>query len=267
MKQKQLKLLGVLLFGLLLGCEQLSNKQTTDDTALEQRFFEFNSLKGTMNHSKLDFINNVLTRVKQQNDTAYFVPHFIKRFGYPRWEATRWFVSNDETVAQIPVYKDTDKYVRAIIIAAVSNDRWHIQLLVRNYFDAFIEEEPPQLNLEKVIDLFILADFKVFGHSSFLPYGEVSYQASEGSNRLKGTYVDEEKCYYLVTYNANWDVLDARIECETLTRYVPDGDATAEDPDGGAGGGTTPGGDNWYDPPCSLRYIVYKSYRLDFTLN
>ncbi|MCU4176326.1 hypothetical protein [Carboxylicivirga sp. N1Y90] len=247
---KQFKWLSLLLIvGLGFACEKKdAPQQELMDDALADSFFDFQLLKSNEQSAKVDFTLYSIEELKAYNDEVNFVPEFSNELGFADWSNARYFEVNNETVLQIPVYTETDTEVKALIIAVQKEDSFFGYVLRRNYFDEFINTEAPNLTLEKVIDLFILADFEIFGESSYFPYGKVRYgnKETEGSN-LKSV-VTGQTCYYMEVYNADWTLLDARWECETSYHYVYHFTAAPEDEGGGGGGFSGFGGGGNSDP-------------------
>ena len=222
MKNKQIKLLSLLLLvGFLLGCEKEHPKQDALNNELVDYFFEYQSLKSSQLSNKVDFTKFSIDEFGTYNEKVNFIPKFVCNLGFADWYNARYFEANNETVLQVPVYKDTDTEVRALIIAVQQGGNFYSYVIRRNVFDKFIGEKEPKLTLNKVMDLFTLADFKVFGKSSFLPNGKVSYKSSNSSGAiLKGSFVEVERCYYMEVTNPDGTILDARWECETNLEYV-----------------------------------------------
>ncbi len=239
MKKQQIKKLSIqLIFSLLLmGCEKDHPKVDILSEDIVNRFFEYAILKSDWQTPKTDFSIYSIETLRAYNEEVNFIPDFVNELGFADWNNTRYFETNDETVLQIPVYSYYDVEVKALIIVAKNEDKLSCYVIRRNCFDEFADNIRPQLTLSKVIDLFILADFKVFGKSNFLPNGNVHFDNYNNENtRLKGSIVSVEKCYYLEVFSHDWILLDARWECETSYEYYSNFKMSFEDIEGGGGG-------------------------------
>jgi hypothetical protein len=223
---------------LLLSCEKENSPSNIDIEQLEDNFFEFNHLKTDGQSDKVDFTVRSIDSLKNYNAEVNFIPWFTDKLGYADWSNARYFEVNDETVLQIPVYRETDEQVQALIIAAIKNDFLDCYVIERNKFDAYIGACAPQLTLEKVIDLFMIADFNVFDRSDYWPNGRV-YYGPPTQTLLKGAEV-WEVCYHTEGWVGNHKVSHT-VTCELEIRYVDEQKTFLVHGNGGGfgGGGTS----------------------------
>lgn len=229
---------------LFLGCDRepevLVKNVLTEYETLE-RFFCKSNLKSINGNEQEEFTKKVMNDIRAYDDSVDFIGSFVENLGYPDWDRARWFKVDEETVIQIPVYQEGDVQTRALIIVAEQEGKIKCDLVVRGYFEDYEANKVPNLTVNKMIDLFILADFEVFGYSDYLPGGNVEYYAPvESNSKLKG-WVMITMCYQL-TVTIKDEIYSNRDECENWFEYFPDGD----DFIGGSGGGvyTDLGGGN-----------------------
>lgn len=221
-----------------------------EEDKISKEFFKYTRIKSGNNLPKINFTINSIEALRAYNEKVNFVPHFSEQLGFADWENSRYFVNGNETVLQVPVYNEFDYEVQALIIVAQTEDEFKSYVIRRGCFDDFIDTSMPKLTLDKVMDLFILADYQVFGNSSYFIDGKVTYGGDDSSRTTKGYEVEVTKCYYLKIYVAG-QLEDSRWECETHYEYHSH--FTTEGPDGSGGeggsgnfsgfnGGSSPGG-------------------------
>ncbi|MCU4156633.1 hypothetical protein J1N10_11655 [Carboxylicivirga sp. A043] len=251
MKHTQLKYLCLLiLIGAVIGCEQEEHPNHVNDDVEVNRFFDYQNLKSGASNEKVEFTNLSIDSLKAYNDRVNFIPEFVDELGYSDWENARYFTIENENVLQVPVYNDADTQVQALIISAFKDNYLQCYVIRRGQYDAYVDSLKPDLTLEKVIDLFILADFKVFGQSDYLPNGNVRLGSAESGTQLKGT-IAVQKCYTIEGY-VDGELVSTRYECETTYVHVWEntdsgsggGGSDYSGFDGGSGGGTGEGSDS-----------------------
>jgi len=244
---KKLCLLGVVMAFLFLGCNRESESDQPmpakkTDAAVVDRFFNatVSPLKSGNVSERDVFYDEVIAGIKLYNDTSDFVGDFVQRYGYPDWQNGWWYKTTDGTVLQVPVYKDGANEVEALIVAVEKDGVLCGYLLVRDHFDAFLNNQAPQLTLNKVVDYFILADFSVFGASNYLPGGRAGYLAADQPlNGLKAA--GASRCYYMEVY-VGGKLYSARVECEEILPESAAGEPDGGSSTGGFGNLGTPGG-------------------------
>lgn len=172
----------------------------------------------------------------------------------------RWFESNDEIVAQIPVFLYDGNETQAIILAVEYNNKLKFRLIVRDKFEKYKKNKKPKPTVQKIKDLFIIFDFQENGKSSYLPEGRI-INISEIPAHLKNTAGDWEEvtnCYLVEVYSGG--EIYSHFNCETDYIWYPD-----ELSDNDEGGGVNPEPDEWYNtgggeetPSCDPGYTLDK---------
>lgn len=74
---------------------QLANK--SELSQVEQRFLDPGHLKSGDNEQKANFVAEILVDIEKQNNEQRFIENFVKKYGYPDWEMTRFFTNEEQT--------------------------------------------------------------------------------------------------------------------------------------------------------------------------
>lgn len=223
--------------------EVIPNKNNFELSAIEKRFLDPGSLKSADDKLKTDFVAQILDDIRKQNKAEKFIENLVKKYGYPNWEMARCFEGIQETVAQIPIFKDNDCETSAIILVVKDKKKLKFKLLLRDKFEQFANKKKPLPNIEKIRDLFIIFDFLTYGESAYLPEGKIVFGDENPENKMlksAGEWVENSYCYTL--YVSMGDYSTWRWECESWYVYSPVTDEFADDSPSG-GGGTS----EWYE--------------------
>lgn len=124
-----------------------------------------NNLKSSDYDGEQAFILKITADLEKQNKEKPFIKNFVKKYGYPNWEMVRWFESNSEIVAQIPIFYDNGTETQALILAVEYNNKLKFRLVVRDKFGKYANNNKPKPTLQKIKDLFIIFDFQHYGES------------------------------------------------------------------------------------------------------
>ncbi len=200
------------------GCQK-DELVLINQTSSEERFLYPGNLKSVDNETKKSFIERIIKDIEKQNKEKKFIDNFVKKFGYPDWELTRWFQTEDEMVAQIPVIHENGCQTEAIIVCVEKNNQIRFRLFVRNKFDDYKKNVKPAPTMEKVKDLFIIFDFQKFGESSYLENGYIT-NSLESNTKSASNYMIIETCYYLIVTTTSGELISFRRECETDYEWV-----------------------------------------------
>lgn len=180
----------------------------------------------------------------------------MRKYGFPDWEMVRWFESNGEIVAQIPVFFDKGTETQAVILAVEYNNKLKFRLFVRDKFEKYAMNKKPVPTAEIIKDLFMLFDFHKFGESSYLTKGYFvsSYEETVNLKSTSGYFYED--CFYVATY---YDGEMIRLYEDCVTYYIWGDEMTDPDDPGGGDSG------DWYDPStgdvpvtCDLGYTLDK---------
>ncbi len=231
---KKILKLGILSLSLLTGCQDRNNdNEIYSLSKTELRFLNqdnINNLKAENYDSKQAFIDKITTDLERQNKKKPFIKNFVKKYGFPDWEMVRWFESNDEIVAQIPIFIDDGNETQAVILAVEYNNKLKFRLIVRDKFEKNKKNKKPKPTVQKIKDLFIIFDFWKYGESSYLYEGQIVSEY-DSSTHLKSTSEWGEACYLIQAVFVNGELIDARWDCETYYIW----DVEMADPDEGGG--------------------------------
>lgn len=213
-------------------------------SSVEQRFLGLTQLKSGFETTGELFITEVCTDLEKQNRKNRFVHKFVEKYGFPDWDLVQWFDVNNESVVQVPLYKENDNETGAIILVVKNNDKLKFKLLLRDNFAQFVKNRKPVPDVEKIRDLFIIFDFLKFGKSSYLPAGQLTFCSDDSSTAIlkSGDLVENTYCYYMEYRLENIGVVSGRWECESWWVYSPITEEQAGDQSSGGDGGYS----DWY---------------------
>jgi len=226
----------------LFSCREDTFNEPTVLSETEMRFLNMNELKAGSLLSKEFFIEKIITDLEKQNRKKKFIPGFVQKYGYPDWDMTRWFVGNQEVVAQIPVFSDYGCETNAVIICIQHNNKLKFVLIVRDKFERFSKNEKPRPTIQKIEDLFIIFDFQRYGESNYLTNGKVVSTSGKNNGNLKSGWAEVETCYYMEVYSGG-ELLSSRFECEYSYYWV----STENYDENEYGGGGNYIDSEWYD--------------------
>jgi hypothetical protein len=226
----------------LFSCREDTFNEPTVLSETEMRFLNMNELKAGSLLSKEFFIEKIITDLEKQNRKKKFIPGFVQKYGYPDWNMTRWFVGNEEVVAQIPVFSDYGCETNAVIICIQHNNKLKFVLIVRDKFERFSKNEKPRPTIQKIEDLFIIFDFQRYGESSYMPDGKIVNASDKNNGKLKSGWAEVETCYYMEVYSGG-ELLSSRFECEYSYYWV----STENYNENEYGGGGSYNDSEWYD--------------------
>jgi hypothetical protein len=226
----------------LFSCREDTFNEPTVLSETEMRFLNMNELKAGSLLSKEFFIEKIITDLEKQNRKKKFIPGFVQKYGYPDWNMTRWFVGNEEVVAQIPVFSDYGCETNAVIICIQHNNKLKFVLIVRDKFERFSKNEKPRPTIQKIEDLFIIFDFQRYGESSYMPDGKIVNASDKNNGKLKSGWAEVETCYYMEVYSGG-ELLSSRFECEYSYYWV----STENYDENEYGGGGSYNDSEWYD--------------------
>ena len=218
-------------------------------SSIEKRFLDPGNLKSGGDEQKADFVAQILSDMERQDKEQHFIGNFVKRYGYPDWEMTRFFTDEEQTVAQVAVSRDESCETEAVILCVKDQNKLKYRLFVRDKLDKFKENKKPIPTYNKIRDLFIIFDFQKYGESNYLPEGEIySGTKDEVQEKSAEYYMMIETCYTIIVTNSVGELLSMRNECEYEYRW-----ATAGGSSSGSGSGSSTGSENgdyyvnWYD--------------------
>ena len=193
-------------------------------SSIEKRFLDPGNLKSGGDEQKADFVAQILSDMERQDKEQHFIGNFVKRYGYPDWEMTRFFTDEEQTVAQVAVSRDESCETEAVILCVKDQNKLKYRLFVRDKLDKFKENKKPIPTYNKIRDLFIIFDFQKYGESNYLPEGEIySGTKDEVQEKSAEYYMMIETCYTIIVTNSVGELLSMRNECEHEYRWATAG--------------------------------------------
>jgi hypothetical protein len=229
----------------MISCQ---DKKITEDiyslSEMEIRFLNQSlpdNLKSADYNAKQTFIQKITKDLERQNKEKRFIKNYVEKYGYPDWQMVRWFKSNGETVAHIPLFFDNGTETQAVMLAVEYDNKIKFRLFERDNFEKYAKNKKPVPSAEIIKNLFIIFDFQKFGESSYLPKGYfvVSNETPANLKSTAGYFYDD--CFYVATYYGEELI---RIYEDCATYYIWGGDEMAEPETSGgdAGDASDPSG-------------------------